>query len=71
MDLPAKIKIYPVQHIAILKPVYGNIEPSMYKIKTYKDQKENKWGIKKIINYKEVDEQLWYKIKWAGYTETT
>jgi len=23
------------------------------------------------MNHKEVDEQLWYEIKWAGYIETT
>ena len=23
------------------------------------------------MNHKKVDKQLWYKVKWAGYTETT
>ena len=44
------MKIYLVQHIAILKPVYGNIEPLVYKIEIYKGQKEDKWDIQKIIN---------------------
>ena len=43
LDLPAKIKIYSVQHIAMLKPAYENIKPLLYKMETYKSQKENKW----------------------------
>ena len=42
LDLPLKIKIYPVQHIAILKPVYSDIKPLLYKIDTYRGQKINK-----------------------------
>ena len=26
---------------------------------------------KKIVNYKEVDGQLWYRVKWVGYQDTT
>ena len=40
-------------------------------METYKGQEENKWDIQRIINYKKIDKQLWDKIKWAGYTETT
>jgi len=36
LDLPAKIKIYLVQHIAMLEPVHGNIKPPVYKMETYK-----------------------------------
>jgi len=45
LDLPAKMKIYSVQHIAILKPAHRSVEPSIYKIKTYRGQEENKWDI--------------------------
>ena len=31
LDLPLKIKIHPVYYIAILKPVYGDHEPLVYK----------------------------------------
>jgi len=36
LDLPAKIKIYPVQHIAILEPAHRNIKPLLYEIETYR-----------------------------------
>jgi len=39
--LLAKIKIYLIQHVAILKPAHRNIKPLLYKMKTYKSQKEN------------------------------
>ena len=58
LDLLAKIKIYLVQHIVMLKPVHKNVKPLIYKIKTYKSQKENEWDIQKIVNYKKIDEQL-------------
>jgi len=41
LDLPAKMKIYSVQHVAILKPAHRNVEPPIYKIETYKSQKKN------------------------------
>jgi len=52
LDLPAKIKIYPVQHIVMLKPAHGNIEPPLYKIETYRSQKKDKWDVQKIVNHK-------------------
>ena len=42
LDLLAKIKIYLVQHIAMLKPVYRNYKLPLYKADTYKGQKEDK-----------------------------
>ena len=49
------MKIYPVQHITILKPAHGNIEPPLYKMETYKSQEEDKWDIQKIVNYEKID----------------
>ena len=42
LDLPAKMKIYLVQHIAMLKPAYGNVEPLLYKMEMYRGQEEDK-----------------------------
>ena len=43
LNLPAKIKIYPIQHIIILKPVYRDIKPLVYKADTYRGQEEDEW----------------------------
>jgi len=58
LNLLAKIKIYPIQHIAMLEPVYGNIKPLVYKADTYKGQEEDKWQVLKIISYKDVDNKI-------------
>ena len=42
MDLLVKIKIYLVQHIAILELVYGEYKPLIYKVDIYKGKKEDK-----------------------------
>jgi hypothetical protein len=42
LDLPVKMKIYLVQHIVMLKPVYRNHELPLYKVDMYKGQEENK-----------------------------
>jgi hypothetical protein len=42
LDLLAKIKIYPVQHIAILKPVYRNYKLPLYEADMYRGREENK-----------------------------
>jgi len=36
------MKIYPIQHIAILKPAYKDVEPLVYKADIYRGQKEDK-----------------------------
>ena len=56
LDLPAKMKIYPVQHIAMLEPAHRNIKPPVYKTETYRGQEEDKWDVQKIVNHKEVDD---------------
>jgi len=40
----------------MLKPAYGDIKTLLYKIETYRGQKEDKWDIQKIVNHKKVDE---------------
>jgi len=65
------MKIYPVQYIAMLESAHRDIEPPLYKMEIYRSQEEDKWDIQKIVNYKKVDSQLWYKVKWVGYKDTT
>ena len=71
LDLPAKIKIYLVQHVMILEPAKGEVEPPVYKIDTYKGQEEDKWDVQKVISHKDINRHKWYKVKWIGYNETT
>ena len=40
-----KIKIHPVQYIAILEPVYKEYELLIYKVDIYRGRKENKWEV--------------------------
>jgi len=42
LDLLAKIKIYLVQHIIILEPVYRDLALLVYKEETYRSQEEDK-----------------------------
>ena len=42
LNLLLKIKIHLVYYIAILKPVYGNYKPLVYKQDIYKGCKEDK-----------------------------
>jgi hypothetical protein len=42
LDLPVKIKIYLIQYITILKLVYREYEPPLYKIDMYKGCKKDK-----------------------------
>ena len=43
LNLLAKIKIYPIQHVVILELVYGNVKLLVYKADIYRGQKEDKW----------------------------
>ena len=45
LDLPAKIKIYPVQYIIMLELAKGDVEPPLYKIDIYKGQEKDKQDI--------------------------
>ena len=71
LNLPAKMKIYPVQHIAMLEPAHGNVEPPVYEADTYRGQEEDEWQVSKIISHEDVDDETWYEVKWTGYSETT
>jgi len=58
LNLLAKMKIYPIQHIAILEPVYGNIKLLVYKADMYRGQEEDKWQVLKFISYEDVDNKI-------------
>ena len=45
------MKIYLVQHIAMLELVYGEYEPLIYKVDMYKGREEDKWKVQKVVNY--------------------
>ena len=42
LNLLAKIKIYPIQYIIILRPAHKNIELLVYKVDIYRGQEEDK-----------------------------
>jgi len=63
LNLLARMKIYPIQYIAMLKPAYGDIKPLVYKADTYRGQEEDKWQVLKILSYKDVNNETWYKVK--------
>ena len=58
LDLLERIKIYPVQYIAMLEPAHGETEPLVYKQDIYKGRKEDKWPVKAIINYKDINDTI-------------
>ena len=50
LNLLIKMKIHPVQYVAILKLVYKEYKPLLYKIDMYKSKKQNKLKIKNVVN---------------------
>ena len=71
LNLPIKIKIYPIQYIVMLELVYRNIKLLVYKVDIYKGQEEDKQEVLKIISYKDINKEIQYKVKWVGYNKTT
>jgi len=55
----------------MLELAHRNVKPLVYKVDTYRGQEEDKWQVLKIISYKDVDNEIWYKVKWIGYSKTT
>jgi len=46
----------------MLELVYRDLVLLVYKEDIYRGQEENKWLLKKIISYKEVNNKMWYKV---------
>ena len=55
----------------MLKPAYRDVKLLVYKADTYRGQEEDKQQVLKIISYKDIDDKIWYKVKWIGYSKTT
>jgi len=55
----------------MLELAYRDIKLPVYKADMYRGQEEDKWQVLKIISYKDVDNETWYKVKWIGYSKTT
>ena len=55
----------------MLKPVYRNIKLLVYKVDTYRGQEEDKQEVLKIVSYKDINKEIWYKVKWVEYNKTT
>ena len=55
LDLLLKIKIHLVYYITILELVYGNYKLLIYKQDMYKEYKEDKQLVKKILQYNKID----------------
>jgi len=58
LNLLAKMKIYPIQYIAMLELAYRDIKLPIYKVDIYRGQEEDKWQVLKIISYKDVDNKI-------------
>ena len=65
------MKIYFVQYIAILEQVYRNVKLLAYKADIYRGQEEDKQEVLRIVNYKNINKEMQYKVKWVGYNKTT
>ena len=71
LNLLKKIRIYPIQYIAMLELAYRNIKLLVYKADTYRGQEEDKQEVLKIISYKDINNKTQYKVKQIGYNKTT
>ena len=55
----------------MLKPVYKDIKLLVYKADIYRGQEKDKQQVLKIINYKDINKEIQYKVKWVEYNKTT
>jgi len=55
----------------MLELAYGNVKLLVYKADMYRGQEEDKRQVLKIISHEDVNNKIWYKVKWIGYSKTT
>ena len=55
----------------MLELVYRDIKLLAYKVDMYRGQEEDKQQVLKIINYKDINNEIQYKVKQIGYNKTT
>ena len=55
----------------MLKLAHKNVKPLIYKAEIYRGQEEDKQEVLKIVNYKDINNKIQYKVKWIGYNKTT
>jgi len=55
----------------MLELVYRNVKLLVYEADIYRGREEDKWQVLKIVSYKNVNDKIWYKVKWIGYNKTT
>ena len=55
----------------MLELVYRNVKLLVYKADIYRGQEGDKWEVLKIISYKDINKETWYKVKWVEYNKTT
>ena len=55
----------------MLELARGDIELLVYKADIYRGQEEDKQQVLKIINYKNINNKIQYKVQQIGYNKTT
>ena len=55
----------------MLELAYRDIVLLVYKVDMYKGQEEDKQEVLKIISYKDINKEMWYKVKQVKYNKTT
>ena len=55
----------------MLELVYRDVELLVYKLDIYRGQEEDKQEVLKIVNYKDINNKIQYKVQQIGYNKTT
>jgi Chromo (CHRromatin Organisation MOdifier) domain len=66
LDLPKKLRIYPIFYISLLEKALKSAKIVMLEVEV----DETEYKVEKIIAYSENRDQLYYLVKWKGYIHT-